>query len=69
MNAPNREQDYTCAEWAAYEAAYEAFLGQYEQIDVLLMDNDDFEAWMAEYDRLYYSVHAAQIAYYKAVRS
>lgn len=64
-----KQQDYACQQWVNYEAAYEAFLAQYEQIDVLLMANDDFEAWLAEYDRLYYALHDAQIAYYKAVRA
>lgn len=62
-------QEYTCQQWVDYEAAYEAFLGQYEQIEVLMMPDDDFNAWLAEYDRLYYALHDAQIAYYKAIRA
>jgi hypothetical protein len=34
-----------------------------------MMSDADFEAWKAEYRRLYLAVHDAQVAYYQAIRS
>lgn len=53
--------------WAEQEAAFERFLGEHEQIDVLMMLADEFEAWKAEYKRLYLAVFDAQIAYYNTI--
>ncbi len=57
-----------CDAWANAEAAYEAFLGEYEQIDVLMMSDADFAFWRAWYARLYSALWEAQLAYYQAVR-
>lgn len=55
-------------QWHDAEAHCSAFLGEYEQIDVLMMTEADFEAWRAEYARLYSALRVAQIAYYRAIR-
>lgn len=50
--------------WAEQEAAFERFLGEHEQIDVLMMTPPEYDAWKAEYQRRYMAVFEAQIAYY-----
>lgn len=55
--------------WADAETAYERFLADHEQIDVLMLCDADFEAWRLEYGRLYLALWDAQIAYYRAVRA
>ena len=57
-----------CDAWAEAEAAYEAFLGRYEQIDVQMMPEAEFTAWRADYSRLYSQIWIAQVAYYQAIR-
>jgi hypothetical protein len=63
------EDEPTIDAWADQEMAYEAFLAHHKQIDVLLMSDADFDAWQAEYKRLYDALWAAQIAYYQAIRA
>jgi hypothetical protein len=55
--------------WADQEIAFEAFMAHHSQLEVLHMSDADFDAWQAEYKRLYDALWDAQMAYYKAIRS
>jgi len=61
--------DPTVDAWAAQEAAFEAFMAHHDHLAVVRMSDADFDAWQAEYKRLYDALWDAQIAYYKAIRA
>ena len=63
------QDDPLLVAWADAEAAYEAFLAAHELIDVRMMDDAEFDAWKAEYERLYYGLCAAQLAAYEGMRA
>jgi len=49
--------------WADQERAFEAFMAHHSHLEVIRMSDAAFDAWQAEYKRLYDALYDAQIAY------